>query len=108
MVSKMLGPHALSATALSRESGVAQATLSRWLLAAGSVPVMSDDRDPKSTRAWTVEEKLEVLVEASKLSEAELGEFLRRRGLHKAQLDEWRAGVAATLSQPGARKGTPE
>ena len=44
----------------------------------------------KSPRRWTPQEKLRVLNEASKLSGEELGAFLRREGLHGAQLEEWR------------------
>ncbi len=34
-------------------------------------------------------------MEAARLSEAELGEFLRREGLHSAQLEEWRTTALA-------------
>jgi transposase len=39
MVQKMCGAGAVSATSLGREMGVAQATLSRWLLASGDLHV---------------------------------------------------------------------
>lgn len=103
----------MSATALSREVGVAQATLSRWLLAASTVPPMgggndNQDRVPKSTRRWTFEEKLRAVVEASTLSEPELGAFLRREGLHEAQLAEWRQLAEAALgSAHKAKKSGP-
>jgi transposase-like protein len=107
MVEKMSGPGAVSATALSGQVGVAQATLSRWLLDARSVAVMANDRDEKSPRQWTSEEKLRALIEASKLDDAQLGEFLRREGIHKAQLDEWRAAAEAGLA-PAAPRGGPQ
>ena len=37
MVSKLVGPNAMSATALSKETGLAQATLSRWLKEASNL-----------------------------------------------------------------------
>lgn len=104
MVEKLTGPHAVSATALSRQSGIAQATLSRWLLDARSVTRTMDERDDKSLRQWTSEEKLQVLIETSKLSDDELGEYLRRTGLHKAQLDEWRATAVASLGESSSRR----
>jgi len=96
----MTGPNGLSATALSKESGVAQQTLSRWLRTASTVATMSDgsnkaqsSRHPHTHR--TAEDKLRIVLAASQLSEAELGEFLRREGLHTAQLAEWRQVVMA-------------
>ncbi len=37
MVQRPSGPNAVSANALSRETGVAQGSLSRWLIAAGTI-----------------------------------------------------------------------
>jgi transposase len=99
MVSRLVGPHAISATALSAESGLAQATLSRWLREASTLPVkMKPDDKPtpekpkpaKQAQAWTPEEKLAVVLEAASLSEGELGVFLRSKGLSMALLEEWR------------------
>lgn len=103
MVRRMLPPEQISATALSREVGVSQTTLSRWLVLASTVTAMgagnsNEKREPKSTRRWTIEEKLRVVVEASTLSDAELGAFLRREGLHESQLQEWRQLAEAALS----------
>jgi hypothetical protein len=70
----------------------------------------SKGRKPKSTKQWTAEEKHRVVVEASSLAEEELGEFLRREGLHSAQIEEWTALAVAALgtSKPARRKASPE
>ena len=51
MIQKMTGPHAISATALSRREDPSQATLSRWLVEAGIVAGMANNgtRKPKSS-----------------------------------------------------------
>lgn len=95
MVSKLVGPNAVSATALANETGLAQATLSRWLKEAStiksSMPPKNDQKPTaKQLQEWTPEEKLAVVNEASTLSEGELGAFLRGKGLTTAVLDEWR------------------
>lgn len=97
MVQRMSGTHPTSATALSKEVGVAQATLSRWLLLAGTIGAMSSRKDdettdgaPARTEDRTPEEKLRVIVEAARIPPAELGAFLRREGLHEADLESWR------------------
>ena len=95
MVQRMTGPEAISATALSVEVGVSQPTLSRWLKQARTVVPMVDRSDetgkPKSTRQWTAEERRRVVAEAAGLSDAELGAFLRGKGIHMAELEQWRA-----------------
>jgi transposase-like protein len=44
----------------------------------------------KRPQDWSAEEKLAAVLEAASLSEDELGVFLRSRGLHDAQLQQWR------------------
>jgi len=58
-----------------------------------------NDRETKQRRPqdWNAEEKLEVVMEAQGLSEEEVGAFLRRKGLHEAQLKEWREAALAAL-----------
>jgi transposase len=110
MVRRMSGPEAISATALSQEVGVSQNSLSRWLrqasVAASTVAPMSKKKPsprPSSRRGRTAEEKLQLVLKASALSDEELGAFLRREGLHEAQLEEWRAKALAAAT--GALKG---
>jgi transposase len=109
MVQRLLLPDAPTACALAKEAGVPQSTLSRWLIAFGKVPsVPNDDNErasgPRRPEDWTVSERLRAVVEAEKLSDAELGEFLRREGLHEETLDDWRAAVHAALA-PGTVRG---
>lgn len=114
MVQRLSGPEGISATALSKEVGVSQATLSRWLRAASTVGAMGGGQSNregggKTPRRWTAEEKLRVLTEASRLSDDDLGAFLRKEGLHTAQLEEWRKLAAAALTDASkSRKKSPE
>jgi transposase-like protein len=90
MVQRMAGREAISATALAREVGVSQNTLSRWLREASeTAPTVASMKKKRSHRR-TAEEKLEVVLKAAALTDDELGAFLRREGLHEAQLEEWR------------------
>ena len=119
MVQRMSGPHAKTATALASEVGIAQPTLSRWLRRAqGSVDGMSK-REPSVTEAsseraalsskrpedWSAEERLRAVAESARLSDAELGAFLRREGLHEATLREWRAAALAGLGPQRVGRG---
>ncbi|WP_433927018.1 IS3 family transposase [Sorangium cellulosum] len=109
IVQRLLAPGGPTAVALSAETGVHQTTLSRWLRDARSLAPMSDDArrsappPPVAARRpedWTPEQKLRAVTEAAALSERELGEFLRREGLHEAQLAEWRKAALEALGGP--------
>lgn len=81
----------MSARALATETGLAQATLSRWVKEASRLPRrMPDEPKTKLVQQWTPDEKLKIVAEANGLSEGELGVFLRSKGIHAALLDEWR------------------
>lgn len=108
MVQKMTGPNAASAGALAREVNVAQTTLSRWLRQAPAIDVDFDSnpdhgeravsRSPKRPEDWSPEDKMAAVLEASALSEELLGAFLRRKGLHEADVERWKAGMLAGVS----------
>jgi transposase len=116
MVARWVGPRARSANALSKEVGICQGTLSRWLKEASRVPAnVSKDEDDKAvadrprrrTQDWTSDQKLRVVLESLKLSDDELGAFLRREGLHEAELREWRERALEAL-EPLAKKRKKE
>lgn len=100
----MVGPAALSASRLSREVGVGQPTLSKWLRDAGgrigNVKFESPPPPPRSPRRpedWSPEERLRAVMESARLSDEELGAFLRREGLQEAVLAEWKAAALEAL-----------
>jgi transposase-like protein len=104
-VRRMAGPGGLSANALSKEIGVPQATLSRWLRSASNVGTMSSESSKKQSggrSSWSPEEKLAMLARAGGLEGEALGAFLRAEGLHKSTLDAWRRAAAEAL-----REGKP-
>ena len=114
-VRRMAGPEGLSATALAKEIGVPQPTLSRWLRAASKVESMTNEPGKKGASArgkrWTPEEKLRVLARAAEIDDEELGEFLRTEGVHEATLRQWREAAASALadtSKPRHKKKSPE
>ena len=44
----------------------------------------------KNQKKWTAEKKLQVIIETISLNENELGEYLRKNGLHSSDLKEWK------------------
>lgn len=98
MIQRMAGPESISATALANEVGVSQNTLSRWLRQASeaqpTVPAMKKKKrqaSHKGSARRTAQDKLRLVLEAAALSQEDLGAFLRREGLHEAELEGWRA-----------------
>ena len=109
MIRRMTGRDRVSANKLAEEVGIAQPTLSRWLRHAcqqkevkgnghvpQQLPIRPDDLPPQ--------EKLRLVMDAAELSEGELGAFLRRHGLHEAQLEEWRTAALGALQKPKKTK----
>lgn len=110
MIEKMLGPEAVSASQLARQSGVSLTTLSRWRRAARVESMSEDERKQKSIRKprrpqdWSPQERLEAVARAATLSEEELGAFLRREGLREGHLEQWRQAMLQALDTPAERR----
>lgn len=109
MIQRLTGPNAMSAMALARESGVSQPTLSRWLREARRLVTMKNDHEERHgnqrrPKDWTIEEKLKAVIAAAAIPDAELGEFLRKNGLHEAQIKEWRRAIQDAFSDGRKRE----
>ena len=106
-VRRMAGPGGLSANALSKEVGVPQATLSRWLRSASNVGRMSSESSKEQSGArssWSPEEKLALLARAAGLEGEALGALLRAEGLHKSTLDAWSRAASEALREGKPRR----
>ena len=90
LVEQLTGSSPKSASQVSRETGIPQPSLSRWLREARSLPDVATN---KRLKTWTIDEKARVMVAASKLSGAELTVLLEHEGLVLAQLEEWRLAL---------------
>lgn len=102
MVRKMAVPGGPSANTLAEEVGVHQSTLSRWLRQGAKVTGMSKKARRPQDRSAT--EKLEAVLEAASLSDEELGSFLRREGLHRTHLEQWRQQMLSALDTTKTRR----
>jgi transposase len=108
MVRKMTRPNARTAKDLEQETGVHQTTLSRWKREAGKVDSMSTKKKKQKRPAdRTPDEKLALVLEANQIADEELGEFLRRNGLHEADLTRWRGEALAGLGNRWQEKPRP-
>jgi transposase len=92
MVERLTGKNAVNPSQLARELGIRQQNLARWLHEARSLPSVASHK-PKA-RAWTVEQKAQVLAEASKFSGEQLTSYLEREGMKLADFERWRIALA--------------
>jgi UDP:flavonoid glycosyltransferase YjiC (YdhE family) len=57
----------------------------------------------KRPQDWTAMERAKLVLETAGLTEQELGELLRSRGVHREQLEEWRSSLEDALAHPRSR-----
>lgn len=86
----MSAPENLPVPKVAARTGVPEATLYLWRTQARSqgLAVPGDGLNPEQ---WRSENKFAVVVETASLSEAELGEYCRKKGLLVTQVRAWRS-----------------
>ena len=116
MIQKMTDPDGPSPISLAEDIGVSRSTLYRWVSEADTLEIDAPAEPPsfaesmkrlsnmKRPQDWSAEEKLAAVLEAASLSEEELGAFLRSRGLHDAQLQQWRDQMLIGLEPKAAKR----
>lgn len=100
MVRKMMPPLSMSSYELAVESGISSATLSRWRREASKLTLVKNEETQRRSKDWSAEEKLQAVLESAALSGDELGSFLRRKGLHSRDLEDWRRQMLGGLKKP--------
>ncbi len=90
-LAKLLPPYNMSVTAVAQMEGISEATLYNWRnqAKAEGKPVPGAD---KTTEQWPAEARLAVIIETATLSEAELAQYCRKKGLYPEQISQWKQG----------------
>lgn len=104
VLKKLLPPQSLSVAKLSKEEGIPVGTLYTWRQQAknSGVPVPNSGKQSKD---WSAETKFAVVVETVSLSEAELGEYCRKKGLYSEEVKAWKAAcIRGTLIDDAHQK----
>jgi transposase len=91
MVQRLVGPNAMSAIQLAKETGVRQQTLSRWLLEARTLPDVP--KKPSTRKTRSVEDKARIVSEAGHLEGDDVVAYLEREGVKLAELEQWRLAL---------------
>jgi transposase len=104
LLKKLLPPFNMSVAALSREENISDATLYTWRkqLRERGQAVPGSESSPAQ---WSAEAKVAVVAETLTLSEIELSEYCRKKGLFPEQVKAWKA--ACVDGQRPAAKHSP-
>lgn len=102
VLDKLLPPHNMTVSALAQQEGISEATLYNWRIQAKleGKPVPGAN---KTTEQWSTEARFAVIVETATLSQTELGEYCRRKGLYPEQIAQWKQDFLQT-PQPDTRQ----
>ena len=102
VLQRMMAPGNEAIAVLAREFNVTEATLYAWrreALKSGAV-IPGESR---SSEQWSGAAKLAVVVETASLSEADLGEYCRKKGLFPEQVSAWREQCEASFDRSSGR-----
>ncbi|MGP5576496.1 transposase, partial [Psychrobacter faecalis] len=97
ILSKLLPPLSLSVAEVSRSEGIGLQTLYNWRAQAREQghPMPTNHKTPDD---WSSETKLATIIETATLSESELSEYCRSKGLYVEQIKAWRTDALQGFS----------
>lgn len=104
IIRRMMPPQCESVTMLAKETGLSEATLFKWKKNAKAMGIAIPGS--KTSERWSTQDKFSIVVETAKMSEIELAEYGRSKGLYVEQIHAWRdacmqanGGIAQQASQ---------
>ena len=104
VLNKLLPPHNMTVTEVARSEGISYQTLYHW-----RDKVRKEGR-PKTLTSddWSAEAKLAVIIETASMSETEVSQYCREKGLFREQVQQWKqeclGGFQTSESQAKAVK----
>ena len=102
---KMLPPSSLSVAELVKQEGISDGTLYLWrkqAMASGEMSAVTK----KTAEGWSGESKLAAVVETALLSELELSQYCRGKGLYPEQVSAWKQACIVGQQTASQRQQT--
>ena len=103
ILKKLSPPYSLSVAEVSEQEGISTGALYNWRkqarLSGAPVPGPS-----KTTEDWSGEAKFAVVLETATLSESELSQYCREKGLYPEQVKQWKQDCIEGASSSPERK----
>lgn len=90
---RILPPNNEDLDSLSEETGIPIETLRTWKYRPDKAGMAMDapKKDTKKTKALSSADKFQIVLETANMTEIELGEYARKRGLYVEEIKAWRA-----------------
>lgn len=103
VLKKLLPPYNLTVTEVSEQEGISKPTLYNWRkqVRLKGVPVPGPNI---SSETWSSEAKFAVVVETASLSEVELSQYCREKGLYPEQVKDWKQNCLDGFESSPKRK----
>lgn len=89
ILKRMMPPNNESVSQISKELGITEPTLYKWRKEA-RIAGNPTPGDGKVSEQWSSEDKFLIVMETYAMSQADLAEYCRKKGLYKEQIEAWR------------------
>ena len=103
ILKKALPPESRNIKSISEDTGISEQTIRNWIKAANSGS-LDNEAGEKSPRHLSGSEKYQLLMESKVVPKKELGEFLRKRGLHSQHLTLWDQELVEMVKDNGKKE----
>lgn len=104
VLAKMVPPNNQSLSQIQQETGIPEGTLKKWRMEIRDKGFAAPTGE-KQSEQWSTRDKFLIVVETATLSEIELAEYCRKKGLYVEQVKSWQdncmqanGGVAQELA----------
>jgi len=101
VLSKLLPPYNKTYAEISKEEGIPPTTIYTWVKKRNQVGTMNF-KSVKTSALWSAEARFSAIVETATMSETELGEYCRTKGLYPEQLKCWKDEFIVSLTEKPA------
>ncbi len=89
LMARILSDEDINIPELSRETGIHENTLRKWKTGAKKNGISPSSKN-KTADKWSTQDKFTIVLETAALSEIELSEYCRRKGLYPEQVKSWK------------------
>lgn len=90
VLNQLRAPHNRSVAEVAAEEGISAATIYLWRKQARQRGQLLPEGSAADPEGWSSRDKFNAVLETAALSEAELAEYCRRKGLYPEQVRRWR------------------
>ncbi|UTV26398.1 IS3 family transposase [Photobacterium atrarenae] len=107
ILKKLLPPHNKTIPEVAAEEHISEATLYNWRskLRSEGKPVPGSE---KNSEQWSAEAKFATVIETASLSETELSQYCREKGLYPEQVKAWKLACISGAAQAEQSKKTEQ